>query len=176
MKVQPATQSVQAGRVTPCAASKDCTKEDDFAASAAGGGLPALPRRGGFTLLEVMFAMIVFCTAMFSILALVSQSLEMARRLQRPMVDAGLVASELSLTNIFVEGTKSDDLGHLLGDAYRGYTYDYAIDEVETNKLFQAVIVIQKGVGSGSVVSKMTVLYYRPDSPAGSLDGGNFTP
>jgi len=129
---------------------------------------------GGFTLLEVMFAVVAFCTAMFAILGLVSQSLETARRLQRPMVDAGLVASELSLTNQFVEGAKSGDLGTLLGDAYKGYRWDYAIDEVQTNKLFQAVIVIQRGSGNGPVVSKMTVLFYRPDSQAGSLDGGNF--
>jgi hypothetical protein len=131
--------------------------------------------RGGFTLIEVMFAVVAFCTATFAILALVSQSLETARRLQRPMVDAGLVASELSLTNQFVEGTKSGDLGELLGDAYKGYTWDYAIDEVQTNHLYQAVIDIQRGGVNGPVVSRITVLFYRPDSPAGSLDGGNFT-
>jgi hypothetical protein len=130
--------------------------------------------RGGFTLLEVMFAVVAFCTATFAILALVSQSLEIARRLQRPMVDAGLVASELSLTNKLVEGTQSGDLGELLGDNYKGYTWDYAVDEAQTNKLFQAVIVIQGNDGNRPVVSKMTVLFYRPDSPAGSLDGGNF--
>ena len=130
--------------------------------------------RGGFSLLEVMFAVVAFCTATFAILALVSQSLEIARRLQRPMVDAGLVASELSLTNQFVEGTKSGDLGELLGDSYKGYTWDYAVDEVQTNKLFQVDIIIQRGGGSGPVASKMSVLFYRPDSPAGSLDGGNF--
>jgi hypothetical protein len=130
--------------------------------------------RGGFTLLEVMFAVVAFCTATFAILALVSQSLEIARRLQRPMVDAGLVASQLSLTNILVEGVSSGDLGELLGDAYKGYTWDCAVDEAQTNRLFQALIVIQRGGGSGPVVSKMTILFYRPDSPPGMLDGGNF--
>jgi hypothetical protein len=135
---------------------------------------PVTRHISGFSLIEVMFAVVAFCTATFAILALVSQSLEIARHLQRPMVDAGLVASELSITNKFVEGESSGDLGELLGDAYKGYTWDYAIDEVQTNKLFQALIVIQRGGGGGPVVSKMTVLYYRPDSPAGSLDGGNF--
>jgi hypothetical protein len=130
--------------------------------------------RGGFTLLEVMFAVVAFCTATFAILALVSQSLDIARRLQRPMVDSGLVASELSLTNKLVEGDMSGDLGELLGDEYRGYTWSYAIDEAQSNKLFQAVIILQSNQGTRPVVSKMTVLFYRPDSPAGSLDGGNF--
>ena len=129
----------------------------------------------GFTLLEVMFAVIAFCTATFAILALVSQSLETGRRLQRPMVDSGLVASQLSLTNKLVDGTQSGDLGNLLGDEYKGYTYDYAVDEAQTNKLFQMVIALQSNQGGKPVVSKMTVLFYRPDSPPGMLDGGNFT-
>ena len=92
------------------------------------------------------------------------------------MVDAGLVASELSLTNKLVEGTASGDLGDLLGDAYKGYTWDYAVDEAETNRLFQVVIVLQSKEGNKPVVSKMTVLFYRPDSPPGMLDGGNGIP
>ena len=136
---------------------------------------PTKTDRRGFTLLEVMFAVIAFCTATFAILALVSQSLDMARRLQRPMVDAGLVASVLSLTNQCVEGTQTGNLGDLLGTEYQGYTYDYAMDEVQSNKLFQTVIALQSNEGGKPVVSKMTVLFYRPDSPAGSLDGGNFT-
>ena len=131
--------------------------------------------RGGFSLLEVMFAVVAFCTATFAILALVSQSIDMARRLQRPMVDSGLVASELSLTNKLVEGTESGDLGDLLGDEYKGYTYDYAVDEAQTNRLFQMVIALQSNQRGKPVVSKMTVLFYRPDSPPGSLEGGNFT-
>jgi hypothetical protein len=131
--------------------------------------------RRGFTLLAVMFAVVAFCTATFAILALVSQSIETARRLQRPMVDAGLVASQLSLTNKCMEGSESGDLGKLLGDAYKGYIWQYAISEVQTNKLFQADIIIQRGNVNGPVVSKMSILFYRPDSPAGSLDGANFT-
>ena len=122
MRIQFAKKSVRVGRVTPCAPSCDCKKRGGFTVSAAGRGLPAPPQRGGFSLLEVMFAVVAFCTATFAILALVSQSLDTARRLQRPMVDAGLVASQLSLTNKLVEGTESGDLGELLGDAYKGYT------------------------------------------------------
>ena len=69
-----------------------------------------------------MFAVVAFCTATFAILALVSQSLDTARRLQRPMVDAGLVASELSLTNQFVEGTNRATSANCSSDAYQGYT------------------------------------------------------
>jgi hypothetical protein len=170
MRIQFANKSAQAGRVTPCAPSSGGAR---LLTSRLAGTL-APPRRGGFTLIEVMFAVVAFCTATFAILALVSQSLDIARRLQRPMVDAGLVASELSLTNRLVEGTESGDLGELLGDNYKGYTWDYAVDEAQTNKLFQMVVVLQSKEGNKPVISKMTVLFYRPDSPPGSLDGGNF--
>jgi hypothetical protein len=127
---------------------------------------------GGFTLLEVMFAMIAFCTATFVILALVSNSLANARRLQRPMVDAGVLAAELSLTNQLVEGVKSGGLDDLLGNGYQGYRWTRDIEEVQTNKLFQVDFIVQNDFGNKPVVSKMSVLLFRPNSPAGSLDGG----
>jgi Tfp pilus assembly protein PilV len=124
-----------------------------------------------FTLLEVMFAVIIFFTGSFAILALVSQSIDNARRLQRPTVDAGLLASELSLTNQLVEGTESGNLGELLGDAYNGYTWTRQITEVQSNKLFQADFILQGGGPGKPVVSEMKVLFFRPQSPAGSLEG-----
>jgi Prokaryotic N-terminal methylation motif len=132
--------------------------------------------RHAFTLIEVMFAMVVFCLATFSILALISNSLADARRLQRPMVDAGDVASWLSQTNQLVEGTYTENLGDLLGDAYNNYNCTYDIQEVQSNKLFQVDFVIQGDSGEKPVVSKMSILLFRPNSPAGSLDGGMTTP
>lgn len=127
--------------------------------------------RGAFTLLEVMFAMIAFCTATFVILALVSNSLANARRLQRPMVDAGVLASVLSQTNQLVEGEKSGDLDDLLGKAYQGYRWTRDIQEVQSNKLFQVDFIVQGDNGNKPVLSKMSILLFRPNSPAGSLDG-----
>ncbi len=129
--------------------------------------------RRAFTLLEVMIAMAAFCTAMFAILALVSNSLTNARRLQqRSIVDAGVVSAELSQTNQLVEGIESGNLGDQLGKTYQGYTWKYDIQEVQTNKLFQVDFIIQSDSGDKTVVSKMSILLFRPNSPAGSLDGG----
>jgi len=128
-------------------------------------------RRGGFTLLEVMFAMVAFCTATFVILALVSNSLANARRLQRPMVDGGALAADLAQTNQIVEKLTSGGLDELLGNAYQGYTWTCDIHEVQTNKLFQADFIIQSDYGNKPVLSKMSILLFRPNSPAGSLDG-----
>ena len=130
--------------------------------------------RCGFTLIEVMFAVVAFCTATFAILALVSQSLDIARRLQRPMVDAGLVASELSLTNKLVEGMESGDLGELLGDNYKGYTWDYAVDEVQTNKLFQMVVVLQSKERQQAGRLKNDRLVLPPRFAAGQPRRGEF--
>lgn len=124
-------------------------------------------RRRGFTLLEVMVACVVFFVGTFTILALVSSSLENARRLQRPMVDAGLLASELSLTNQLVEDNASGDFG----DVYPGYNWTSAIQEDQTNKLFRVDYIVQRADGNHTVVSKMSVLFFRPQSPAGSLEG-----
>jgi type II secretory pathway pseudopilin PulG len=119
-----------------------------------------------FSLMEVMVAMGIFFMSVFVILSLVSSSLQNARRLQRPMVDAAMIASELSLTNQLVETTQSGDFG----DAYPGYTWTADINEVMTNRLFQVDYVVQRN-GSREVVQKMSVLFFRPQSPAGSLDG-----
>lgn len=122
--------------------------------------------RRAFSLLEVMIAMGIFSMSVFVILSLVSSSLQNARRLQRPMVDAAMAASELSLTNKLVETTMDGDFGK----AYPGYTWTADITEIMTNKLFQVDYVVQRE-GSREVVQKMSVLFYRPQSPAGSLDG-----
>jgi Tfp pilus assembly protein PilV len=121
--------------------------------------------RRAFTLLEVMIAIGIFFMAVFVILALVSSVLANARRLQRPMVDAGMLASELSITNQLVEETQSGDFG----DAYPGYTWTANITEVQTNRLFQ--VDYQVFNDSKNPVQKMSVLFFRPLSPAGSLDG-----
>ena len=127
--------------------------------------------RDGFSLLEVMIAIGVFFIGVFAILGLVSSSLENARRLQRPLVDAGAVASWLSMTNQLVEGTYTVNLGDLLGDAYNGYDCTYDVEEVGTNKLFQVGFIVQSTTGNHEIISSMTNLFYAPQSPAGSLDG-----
>jgi Tfp pilus assembly protein PilE len=122
-------------------------------------------QRRGFSLLEVMIACVVFFVGTFTILALVSSSLENARRLQRPMVDAGLLASELSLTNQLVEDNTSGDFG----DLYPGCNWTSKVQEDQTNKLFR--VDYQVFNGNKVLVSKMSVLFFRPDSASGTLDG-----
>jgi len=122
--------------------------------------------RRAFSLIEVMIAIGIFFMATFMILALVSSALANARRLQRPMVDAAMIASELSLTNKLVEEIQSDNFGK----AYPGYHWTANIVEEQTNKLFRVDYEVKRD-GSPEVLQKMSVLFFRPQSKAGSLDG-----
>jgi Tfp pilus assembly protein PilV len=131
-------------------------------------------RRRAFSLLEVMIAIAIFFVSVFAILSLVSQTLANARRLQRPQVDASAVLATYAATNILIEGKYSGDLSELLGDAYRNYYWTAEVTEVATNKLFGVECVVQER-GNREIISDLGTVLYRPQSPAGSLDGGNFT-
>lgn len=127
--------------------------------------------RRAFSLVEVMIAIGILFMGTFAILGLVSSSLANARRLQRPLVDASALAAQLSITNKLVEDVYTGNLGDFLGKAYNDYRYTYEVREVQSNKLFQADFIIQS-TRSQDVISRTTTLFYRPDSPPGSLDGG----
>ncbi len=130
--------------------------------------------RHAFSLLEVMIAIGILFMGTFAILGLISTSLSNARRLQRPLVDASALASQLSITNKLVEGVYSGNLGDLLGKAYNDYKWTGEIIEVQSNKLFRADFVIQS-TRSQDIISRTTTLLYRPESPPGSLDGGGLS-
>lgn len=130
--------------------------------------------RRGFTLLEVMIAIAIFFVASFAILELISSSLQNVRRLQRPSVDAGPVMARFAATNILIEGSYSGSLGDpdLLGKDYRDYNWAAEVVEVASNHLYGVTCIIRPAYGNHEVISHMSTLLYKPQSPAGSLDGG----
>jgi hypothetical protein len=130
--------------------------------------------RRAFSLLEVMIAIAILFMGTFAILGLISSALGNARRLQRPLVDASALVGQLSLTNQLVEGNFSGNLGDVLGKAYADYSWSGEVTEVGSNKLFQADFIIQNTFGNHDVISRTSTLFFRPQSKAGSLDGGNF--
>ena len=131
--------------------------------------------RRAFSLLEVMIAIGLLFMGTFAILSLISSSLTNVRRLQRPLVDASALVSQLSLTNQLVEGFYSGNLGDTLGKEYSQYKWTGEILEVGSNRLFQADFKIYYASGvNRDVLSRTTTLFFRPQSPPGSLDGGNF--
>jgi len=125
-----------------------------------------------FTLLEVMIAIAILCMGTFAVLDLISSSLANARRLQRPLVDGSAVIAIDVATNKLIEGIYEGNMGDLLGKNYNNFKWTKEIREVQSNKLFQVDVIIQNTAGSRDTVARTTTLLYKPDSPAGSLDGG----
>ncbi len=121
-----------------------------------------------------MIATAILFVGTFAVLGLVSSSLANARRIQRPLVDASVIVSQLSLTNAVTEGNYSGNLGDMLGKDYKDYVYAGEIVEVQSNKLFMADFTVENASGMGGTISRTVTLFYRPQSQAGSLDGGNF--
>ena len=132
----------------------------------------AVPAISAFTLMEVMIAIAVFCIGVFAILGLVASVMRGARLLDKPMVDAGVVASELQTNSMVEVHGLSGSLSEFLGDTYKGYNYDADINEVQSNHLYQATIYVTGDTPGKPVISKMDVLYFVPNSPPGSMDSG----
>jgi hypothetical protein len=137
--------------------------------------LPLTPRLArAFSLLEVMIAIAIFFVAAFAILGLISSSLDNVRRLQRPTVDASPVLARYAATNRLVEGTYQGNLGdpELLGKEYRDYNWLAEVVEVASNHLYSVRCVITPSNGRHEIISDLTTVLYKPQSPPGSLDGG----
>lgn len=112
-----------------------------------------------FTLLEVMIASGIFFMTSFAILAMVAQSLRNARALQRPLVDAGMVASLYTATNRFSEGVMSGDFDE---DTLRDYSWNVDTYEAGTNGLLAADMVLSKHGLSGPA-DKLSVIIFDPN-------------
>ena len=120
------------------------------------------PRASGtaFTLLEVMIAVAIFVVAVFAILDLVSQNLRYVRNLQKPQIDIGALAAEITLTNSLEEGVESGDFG----DLYPNATWSREIFEAGSNGLFGVdFTVVERGDGK-DVETRLSILLYRPNS------------
>ena len=118
-------------------------------------------QEGAFTLLEIMIASGILFLCLFTILQLLSTSLRNARVLQRSVVDAGMLAAELSLTNKLFEGPVPKDLGGF-DKLYPDYRYDGVVTEVGTNGLYQVdFVVFRRG---GGIESRLSVLQFTGQS------------
>ncbi len=129
-----------------------------------------------FSLMEVMIAVGIFFLALFSILGLVSQMLRNARAIQlKKGVDCGMVASMSANTNRLTEEVRSGDFEDIAEHLYPGYEWTTDTYEVQSNRLFQVDMIVQRGSGNAPVESKMSILLYRPDSAPGRMSGGMAT-
>jgi hypothetical protein len=116
--------------------------------------------------MEVMIAMGIFFMAVFAILGLVSNTLRNARVLQNVEADPSSFAARLSATNKLYEGRYDLNSFPELDDVYKdciGWADCY---EVGTNGLFKVDFTIQQRRGHRAGDSSMSVLFFRPESPA----------
>src|SRR5262249_11246665 len=79
--------------------------------------------RRAFTLLEVMIAVMILFMCLFAVLALLSNSLASARRIQQAHkgVDVATVAGKLYVTIVNTNGMDEGSYDLDLGDVYPGY-------------------------------------------------------
>ena len=119
-----------------------------------------------------MIAVAIFFMCAFSVMELVSQNLKNVQRLQKPAVDIGSLASELSLTNKLEEGSDAGDFGNL----YPGVSWTRNVTMVATNGLFQVDFTVQDRSAGGRfpAESRLSIFLYRPDSLMGATVGRRF--
>ena len=122
---------------------------------------PSSRQMAALSLIEVMIAMAIFFMVVFAILAMVSNTLRNARALQQTHVDAGALASFLTLSNRLDEGTYSGDFG----DLYPDHEYDYEVIPI-TNGLVRVDLEVRGGTGSRPEESAMSILLFLGNQPA----------
>lgn len=130
----------------------------------------------GFTLAEVLIAVGIFVIAIFAILKMVSQSMELVKSMQKQRPDLGTLAGKTMKELIPPDGdlatgeTRPDDedFGGNNGDSYALYPdagwerYLEAIDE--TNGLYRATITVEELNKDGQVTeSTINFLLFNPD-------------
>lgn len=124
--------------------------------------LPNRGRRRGFTLVEVAVAGAILALALFGFITICSTGLRSAKILNRVEVDCSSLAAELSMSNRLEEISESGDFGNL----YPGYRWTRTVQEVGTNGLYRADIVVS-GAGPGSE-RRLSVLLFPRDYVQGA--------
>ena len=102
--------------------------------------------------------MAIFFVAVLAILALVSQNLRYIQNLQKPQIDIGALAAELTLTNSLEIGVESGDFG----DLYPNATWTREIYEAGSNGLFGVDFTVIEGERRQVVETKLSILLHRP--------------
>ncbi|HNQ88265.1 MAG TPA: prepilin-type N-terminal cleavage/methylation domain-containing protein [Verrucomicrobiota bacterium] len=117
-------------------------------------------RQRAFSLLEVLIAMGIFFVAVFAILGLVSQNLQIARGLRLGDIDFTSVAAELAMTNRLEEGEMTGDFG----DLHPGATWAAVTTLYSSNGLYQVDIAVDWPDNGLLKKKEVSILLYRPDS------------
>ena len=122
---------------------------------------PAKRRReAAFTLVEVVVASAILAVGLGGVLLITSNGLRMARFLDRVHVDAGSLATMLSLSNQLEEVRDSGRFG----DESPGYQWASEVVEAGTNGLFQANFSVFSASDPKGSESHLSIFLFRPAS------------
>ena len=138
--------------------------------------LQSLPKKSGFTLAEVLIAVAIFVIAIFAILKMVGQSMELVRSMQQQRPDLGTLAGKTMLEPPLPDGTlesgvstpEDEDFGGNMGGDYALYpdaTWERYLEPIdETNGLYRATIrVIEINKDGQESEFALNFLLFRPD-------------
>ena len=134
------------------------------------------PKKSGFTLAEVLIAVAIFVIAIFAILKMVGQSMELVRSMQQQRPDLGTLAGKTMLEPPLPDGTlesgvstpEDEDFGGNMGGEYALYpdaTWERYLEPIdETNGLYRATIrVIEINKDGQESEFALNFLLFRPD-------------
>jgi len=113
-----------------------------------------------FTLVEVVVASAILAAGLAGILLICSNGLRMARALDRVHVDAGSVATMLSLTNQLEEGADSGSFG----EENPGYQWVRQVFEAGTNGLYQADMSVFSQSDPQGTENRLSIFLFRPSA------------
>lgn len=111
-----------------------------------------------FTLVEVVVASAILAVGLGGILLICSNGIRAARILDRVHVDAGSVATMLSLTNQLEEGAD----GGSFGEENPGYVWSRQVFEAGTNGLYQADMSVYSQSDPQGTEGRLSILLFRP--------------
>ncbi len=113
----------------------------------------------GFTLLEAMFAVIIFAGAMVAIMDLTTQGLRGARKLQMDHPSPSIVAADYYARDELEEGTESGEFG----DAFPDASWDAEVIE-EVEGYYSVSILVRERIGNTRSEQPMTIFLFRPET------------
>lgn len=131
---------------------------------------------GGFTLAEVLIAVAIFVVAVFAILQLVSQNMQLVKFMQKNRPDIGALAGKTMVEALAPDGTlatgpmapEDENFGGNNGGAnalYPDASWDRDIMTLDaTNGLYRTTIFVREVDSSGQETEyQLNFLMFRPD-------------
>jgi len=116
-------------------------------------------REAGFTLLEAMFAVIIFAGAMVVIFDLTTQGLRGARMLQMDHPSPSIIAADFYARSELEEGSDSGDFG----DAFPNSSWTAEVIE-EAPGLYVVDIFVTEHFGNTRSEQTMSIKLFRPET------------